>query len=282
MVNHPSHREGHLPPDRPSGPVWTRPPQRKRERLTLDAIVTVTTQIADTEGLEAVSIRRVATALNARPMTLYSYVARKEDLIDLVTDRVLGEMLLDEVPPRWDDALRAIARRTREVAERHQWIIATITQRPRLGPNGLRHLEQSLAAVASLEVDKATATSLLRAIDSYTIGCGAIAFADRQMRARDQISDQEWRASTAAYFERLKDDPQLPRLAEFGADLLMQEDRWAEVFDTGLEWLLHGFRALIGDGDGSAHARTDNGADGAAAPPAGSGEGTERAPLVDR
>jgi AcrR family transcriptional regulator len=229
------------------GPVWTRKPVRKAERLTLEAIVAAAMKLADAEGLEAVSVRRVAAELHTRPMSLYSHMARKDDLIDLITDEVLGEMLLtEEVPGDWRAALHAIARRTRSVAERHPWIMGALTQRPRVGPNALRHMEQSLGAIASLAIDRGTAMALLRAVDSYTIGCGVLAFADRQMQTRDQLADSEWRASTAEYFERLKQSNDFPRITEFGPDLLSYEEDWGDVFETGLDWLLRGFVEQLG------------------------------------
>ena len=77
-------------------------------------------QIADAEGLDAVSIRRVAGNLGVRPMSLYTYIDRKEDLIILMRDKANGEVVLGtELPDGWREAVTAIARRTREVMLRH-------------------------------------------------------------------------------------------------------------------------------------------------------------------
>jgi AcrR family transcriptional regulator len=237
--------------ERPAaGPVWTRKPGAKRERLTVGAIVAAALRLADAEGLEAVSVRRVAAELDTRPMSLYSHIARKDDLIDLITDEVIGEMVFEELPADWREALHALARRTWQVAERHPWIMGALTQRPRVGPNALRHSEQSLAAIASLGVDRRTAIALLRAVDSYTIGCGAVALADRQMRRRDHLEDWQWRASAEEYFERLEQTNQFPQLSRFGPDLLVQEQDWGDVFETGLDWLLQGFLAGLRDRGG--------------------------------
>jgi len=67
----------------PAGLIWTRPPKEKRERPAREAIVAAATDLADTHGLDAVSVRRVAAALQTRPMDLYRHFARKDELIDL-------------------------------------------------------------------------------------------------------------------------------------------------------------------------------------------------------
>src|SRR5258708_23728075 len=79
----------------PAGLIWTRPPKEKRERPTREAIVAAATDLADTRGLDAVSVRRVAAALQTRPMDLYRYFARKADLIDLMVHQALAGAVLD-------------------------------------------------------------------------------------------------------------------------------------------------------------------------------------------
>ena len=70
----------------PVGLIWTRPPKQQRQRPAREAIVAAATGLAGTHGLDAVSIRRGAAALNTRPMDLYRYFTRKDELIDLMVD----------------------------------------------------------------------------------------------------------------------------------------------------------------------------------------------------
>src|ERR1700755_1415038 len=93
--------------------------------LSREAILAAAVEIADTEGLEAVSIRRLATKLSARPMSLYSHIERKGDLIDLMVDEVMGGSVLPGPVPSddWRDDLRRIAQRTRENTRAHPWMI---------------------------------------------------------------------------------------------------------------------------------------------------------------
>src|SRR4051794_27652562 len=107
---------------RPVPPVWSRLPPERPPRLTREVIVEAGLRLADAEGLDAVSIRRVAAVLDARPMTLYSHIDRKEDLLDLMFDRLAGTVLEGEpLPSGWRDALVVIASRKRRVCLAHPW-----------------------------------------------------------------------------------------------------------------------------------------------------------------
>src|SRR5205823_341014 len=80
--------------------------------------------VADAEGVDAVTMRRVADELGAGTMTLYHYVRSKDELIALVVDQMMGELLIpdDEMPDDWREAFAAIGRRSREAFRRHVWI----------------------------------------------------------------------------------------------------------------------------------------------------------------
>jgi AcrR family transcriptional regulator len=226
------------PADRPapvSGSIWTRPPRPTRLRLSLEAIVRAAIGLADAEGLDAITIRRVAAELNARPMSLYSFMDRKEDLIELMVDEILGEMVLDQLPEDWSAALHAIAAQTRAVGHRHPWLIAAIMQRPALGPNAVRHAEQSMSAIAQLGLAREQARALLIAVDAFTMGFGGLELAGHTMRQRDGLTESQWAASTGAYLSDLSRAGRAPHLAQFA------EQPADDAFTAGLNWLLSGF-----------------------------------------
>lgn len=153
------------------GPLWESPPAPPGPGLTRAAIVGAAIDIADREGLDAVSIRRVAAVLDARPMSLYTHVPSKDDLLDLMTDRVAGEAVLTEaLPTDWRAAMRAIAARSREVGLRHTWMLRSVVKRGNIGPNAVRHIEQSFEALAGLRVETSRRIEILRAVDTFVIG----------------------------------------------------------------------------------------------------------------
>jgi AcrR family transcriptional regulator len=128
-------------------------------------------RIADTEGFEAVTMRRVATELNAGTMSLYHYVRSKEDLVALMDDALMAEALVPpgELPSGWRDALAAVARQTRTALAGHPWALSAL-QSAQFGPNAMRHFEQSLAAVAGTRLDPPAKFALLSLIDDYVVG----------------------------------------------------------------------------------------------------------------
>jgi AcrR family transcriptional regulator len=152
--------------------IWDRPePGSRRPRHTREQIATAALEIADREGFEAVSMRRVAAEIGAGTMTLYHYVRTKDDLIDLMDDAIMGEVLIpaDELPGTWREAIAAIARRSHHVFLHHPWALQALTG-SRGGPNGMRHFEQSLAAVAPLDIDARAKLELIATVDDYVFG----------------------------------------------------------------------------------------------------------------
>ena len=131
--------------------IWSRPePGKRGARLSRDGIAAKAMEIADRDGLEAVSMRRVASELGAGTMTLYHYVDNKRELFDLMNDAMMGELLVPEesLQGGWREALVAIAHTSLDTWRRHPWLHEAVAGRPAFGPNGMRHFEQSLAAVA--------------------------------------------------------------------------------------------------------------------------------------
>jgi AcrR family transcriptional regulator len=153
-------------------PIWVRPePGTRRPRFTRDQLAAAALRIADTEGFDAVSMRRVAAELGAGTMTLYHYVRTKEDLVTLMDDAVMGQLLLppEELRGGWRAALTAVSRRTRDVLADHPWSL-TEMHGARFGPNAMRHFEQSLAALDGLPLPAVAKFELLTAVDGYVHG----------------------------------------------------------------------------------------------------------------
>jgi AcrR family transcriptional regulator len=228
-------------------PIWARPEPRPRGRgaaLSLEQIADVALAIADAEGLEAVSIRRIARELGSGAMSLYHYFDSRDELLDLMADRVAAEMLVPELPADWRPALRAIAHHSRATFRHHPWLHSALRGSPRLTPNLLRHIEQSSQTVARLAadgVDPALLSAIVVAVDDYTIGFTVreAAVEDPGNRAAgiaDRLQEPHLRA--------LLESGEFPLLSEFieGGQDLQIEDR----FERGLDWLLDGFAAQIG------------------------------------
>lgn len=150
--------------------LWTRvPPGERRTLVTREDLAAAAVRIADTEGLAALSMRRLATEVGVGTMTLYHYVRNKDELLTLLVDTVMGELLVPEVPAGWREALVALAEQTKATLERHPWILQ-ITDDPPLGPNSVRHFDQTVQAVASLDLPLGERLEVARMVDEYVFG----------------------------------------------------------------------------------------------------------------
>jgi AcrR family transcriptional regulator len=154
------HRE-----EEPLPPIWPRPepPGRgPRAALSRSQIVQVALLIADEEGLEAVSMRRLARELQSGAMSLYHYFQSRDELLDLMGDTVAAELLIpDAVPEDWREALRTIAHRSRAAFQRHPWL--------RVTPN-LLQTSQSVAKLAEAGHDPDLLSAIVLAVNDYMIG----------------------------------------------------------------------------------------------------------------
>jgi AcrR family transcriptional regulator len=136
-----------LPP-----PPWQRTPDRSRSRrkepITRDAIVATALRLLDRDGLDELSMRKVADELGTGAASLYWHVGSKEGLLDLVFEDVIGEHRVpDPEPDRWAEQLKEIAHDMRAVILRHRDIVRISIGRIPMGPNALRFSERVLAVL---------------------------------------------------------------------------------------------------------------------------------------
>src|ERR1700689_3956928 len=142
---------------------------RTKARLSRQKIAAVALAIADQEGFEAVSMRRVAEELKVGTMSLYYYVKTKDDLIAAMDDALMGEALLPSLPKNWKRALLAIAKRTHAIFIRHPWALVAMLSAPP-GLNAMRHMEQCLEALAQTSMTGKQKLTLLAIVDDFVFG----------------------------------------------------------------------------------------------------------------
>ena len=129
-------------------------PGTRRAGLSREQIGATALKIADADGFDELSMRRIARELGAGTMSLYHYVRSKDELLALMWDAVIGELIVpdEELSGDWRDALSKIARATRRAFKNHPWIFEAMGEPALAGPSGLKHFEQSLAAVSELRI----------------------------------------------------------------------------------------------------------------------------------
>ena len=139
--------------------------------LSIRAIVEAAIAVADADGLDAVSIRRVAAELDVRPMSLYTHIASKADLLALMANELTGLMLAEEpLPADWRAALSEITRRYHAAWVSHPWGLEVFARRPRLGPNATQYAKQLAETVAGLDLEPGEVWTLLGIVNDYAIG----------------------------------------------------------------------------------------------------------------
>ena len=234
-------------------PIWARPePSGRRAPQSRAHIADAAIAVADAEGIDAVSMRRVARELGLGTMSLYHYVRGKDELLDLMSDAILGGQLVDdaELGKGWRAGLRAIAFATRANFERHPWIISAMRPRPRAvpGPNSLRHFDQSVGAVAETGLDVQTRMEIVALIDDYVFGF-VLRASIAAFEAREEEVEPSWMQAVFDYMSGELETGAYPNVsalvdanrASGGRDedlavMTLDESR----FERGLERLLDG------------------------------------------
>jgi len=216
-------------------------------------IAQIAIRIADQEGFEALSMRRIAEELDAGTMTLYHYVRTKEDLVDLMDDALMGEILLapGELGRDWIASLAAIARATYRVFARHPWALSAL-RGARFSPNSLRHVEQSMAAVEHAPFDVAGKLDLLGIVDDYVFG-----HVFRTGEVRADFADHVPSGALMAFIAEQLGTGQYPHLTALREGNETPAATWGRVarlmtneqrFERGLGALLEGLRRTMRPG----------------------------------
>jgi AcrR family transcriptional regulator len=148
---------------RPERASVGRPAQRSRAEITAVAL-----DIADQEGLDAVSMRRVAAELGTGAASLYRYVETREELLDLMSDASGGEYELPAPTGDWLADLVAVGEQSRVILRRHPWLPGLILSRPVIGPNGIAMLEHVLAVLAGHPADLAAKMEAFAMLNGMT------------------------------------------------------------------------------------------------------------------
>ncbi|MER7681276.1 TetR/AcrR family transcriptional regulator C-terminal domain-containing protein [Streptomyces sp. NPDC096934] len=222
--------------------VWERPEPPDRPvpaPLSRDRIVRAAIRLADADGLDAVSLRKVATALDVRPMRLYGYIAGKEELLDLMVDAVHAEIRPAGGGRR--EVLRSLAESTRRAAHAHEWLADLLGGRPQLGPGALATGEAVVAALDGVDLDDIM--PMVAAVNAYAIGAVRREIAERRAERATGMDERRWQVALGPYLERTFATGRFPALATVVRDAAhLDADR---TFRLGLDFLLDGIEARI-------------------------------------
>ena len=252
-----------MSPDAPEPPalppgldlLWGRrdPGQRgPRRGRSVAEIVAAAVVVADRDGLEAVSMARVAQELGLTPMSLYRYVASKDELLQLMWNASAEGVATFELEGEgWRSRLRSWIAVQRETIDRHPWIAQMPMAAPPTAPNSLLFVEKGLEALDDTDLAEADKLRVIGLLSSYALSEARMADdAARAARRAAEAGEQMW--AFEALLRELVDErtyPRLHRIAWAGVDDSQRAYGATELeeFMFGVERILDGVEKLIED-----------------------------------
>ncbi len=225
------------------------PRRGPRPRFTVAQIADAAVRIADADGLTALSMRRVADELHTTAMSLYTYVPGKAELVDVMLDRVYGEMDRPEgVRGGWRPRLAQVARENWRLYLRHPWLLQVATSRPVLGPNLIAKYDYELRALAGTGLTDLELDLVVQLVGDYVHGAARSAVSAAQVARASGQTDEQWWAEWAPLLERVFDADRYPTAARVGATAGAEYGAASDpdrAFEFGLDRLLDGVAALV-------------------------------------
>lgn len=225
-----------------------RPSRGPKPSLTVAAIAAAAIELADEEGLAALSMRRVAAKLGVGTMSLYRYVPSKAELIDVILDRVIGETLAEDrttvlTGGTWREKLKAVAHSTRGLYLRHPWLLQIYQARPMAGPNSLRSYNDQLGVLAGTGLTDLEKINTIGLISGVVVSTTLATIEASRAAERTGTSDDEYWAAHAPFLEQIATNGEYSHIAAM--DWTRFEKAMTVSFEYSLERTLDGIEALI-------------------------------------
>ncbi|QYC44620.1 hypothetical protein Nocox_35305 [Nonomuraea coxensis DSM 45129] len=241
--------------DAPYVNIWMRPerpargprPAYSRAQITEAAV-----RIADAEGLEAATMRRIAAEIGAGAMSLYRYVPSRDDLVELMADRVMGEIDVTGMPSGdWRADLTRYAEGLRAMWLRHPWIAAVRRSLPSFGPNQLLLVERLMGVLdAFVPIDQNL--TLVAMLNGYVEGTVREEISVAGEFGRSGLSESEWMARSGPYVERLVKSGDYPIFAKIVMEArrphLSRDDQFRHGLRHVLDCMAAALPATVRDG----------------------------------
>lgn len=202
--------------------------------LTRERVLAAAMKLADHDGLEGLSMRKVGQALGVEAMALYYHFANKERVLDGIVDLVFGEIELPATDTDWKNAMRQRAIAVRDALMRHRWAIGLMESRTNPGPANLRHHDAVIGSLRAGGFDMAATATAYSLLDSYVYG---FALTKMNLPFEDTADIVEMSETMLAPFA----PGEYQNLTDFITEHAMQPDYdYADEFERGLDVILDG------------------------------------------
>lgn len=224
----------------------TRPAVRveRPSALTPARITAAAIALADTAGLQELTMRRLATALGVATMSLYRHFANRDALIQAMTDTVAGELEPGDTTLGWRERLAHEAREEWRLYRRHPWVLQVLaTTRPPLGPNTLGSVERSLEAAAAAGFPAEAVMTVYLAVSGIVQGIALLPVAERVVAHETGQTIEAWWEAQSARLTELLDPADFPRIVRQPAGGPFAD--FDAVLEFALDALLTGIQARL-------------------------------------
>ncbi|MCE6997977.1 TetR/AcrR family transcriptional regulator [Saccharothrix sp. S26] len=242
-------------PARTIATLWGTRPSPKRgpkHTLTTAQVISAAIAIADRDqDLAALSMRRVAESLGVGTMSLYTYVASRDDLVEAMLDHVYGEAVealgeRGDVP--WEEGLREVARVNWDLCMRHPWVLQVFTGRPPLGPHTIAKYERELSAIEGICLTDVEMDAVITLVQTHVEGVARRRVeADRAVR-RTGMTDEQWWRAVGPLVAKVFDASRFPiaaRVGEAAGQAHQSAHNPEHAYAFGLDRLISGVAALV-------------------------------------
>ncbi|MFE0424982.1 TetR/AcrR family transcriptional regulator [Streptomyces sp. NPDC058953] len=229
-----------------------RPTRGPKPGLTLDAIVTKAIEVADAEGLAAVSMRRLATELGTGTMSLYRYVPGKAELLDLMLDEVSGsedwDRPEDGATPDWRETIAEMARGYLDLYLEHPWLLKINQARTVLGPSTIRSLDLALFTLRGLRLSDPEKISVIISVQSLATGVARMAADAEEAVEATGLSHEDFWGAQEPFLHSAMESGDYPLVAA------LSEETFKAEFDHlafGVGQFVAGLDALLREREAS-------------------------------
>lgn len=216
--------------------------------LSVDRIVRAGIEIADTEGLRALSMRRVAESLGVGTMSLYTYVPGKGELVDVMVDTVQAETGRSTEFDGWRSWLTYIARENLAMFRRHPWLMAVAPNRTVLGPQVAAKYDYELRPLEGIGLSDVEMDSVLNLVLGHVQSAARGLAGASQTESETGMTDQQWWDAAVPFLMKVFDPARYPLASRVGnavGDVHSSAYSPEHAFEFGLERILDGVEQLV-------------------------------------
>ncbi len=218
----------------------SKPRGKQREPLSQERVLEAAMRLADTEGLDALSMRNLATALGVEAMSLYNHVANKEEILAGLVELAAGEIEVPVIGASWREQMQRRARSSHAVLMKHRWATMLFVSRPNVGPKMLAYVNATLGCLVEAGFTYPMADHAWQVIDGHVYG-------HTLQKLNFPFEPAQYAAMAKQYIESTPMGP-FPFLHELARHVADGRHDGLQDFDFGLEMILDGLERALAAG----------------------------------